>query len=231
MDVNQDFKYTIYKTTNKINNKVYIGMHKTKNPYDDYIGSGKLFKRAVKKYGEENFVKEVLFIFDTAEEMFVKEKEIVNQLFIESNNTYNIMEGGCGGYSYINESGKNLYGQNGDINHGGKNLLSGNKMKEFLIEKGLYEEWKQNVSTSLKEKWKRDGFHWTGRKHKDESKKKMSADRKGKYTGIDNSNYGNCWVYSDLESKNKIIKKEELNDYINNGWKPGIKMKYHKKIS
>ena len=45
----------------------------------------------------------------------------------------------------------------------------------------------------------------------------MSADRKGKYTGIDNSNYGNCWVYSDLESKNKTIKKEELNDYINNG--------------
>ena len=59
----------------------------------------------------------------------------------------------------------------------------------------------------------------------------MSADRKGKYTGIDNSNYGNCWVYSDLESKNKTIKKQELNDYINNGWKPGIKMKYHKKIS
>ena len=87
MDTNLDFKYTIYKTTNKLNNKVYIGMHKTKNPYDDYMGSGKLFKRAMEKYEELNFVKEVLFIFDTAEEMFAKEKEIVNQLFIESDNT------------------------------------------------------------------------------------------------------------------------------------------------
>ena len=52
-------------------------MHKTKNPYDNYMGSGKLFKRAMEKYGETNFIKEVLFIFDTAEEMFVKEKEIV----------------------------------------------------------------------------------------------------------------------------------------------------------
>jgi hypothetical protein len=150
MDVNQNFKYTIYKTTNKINNKVYIGMHKTKNPYDNYMGSGKLFKRAMEKYGETNFIKEVLFIFDTAEEMFSKEKEIVNKLFIESNNTYNIMEGGCGGYSYINESGKNLYGQNGDINHGGKNLLPGDKMKHFLIEHGLYEKYKEKLSLSLK---------------------------------------------------------------------------------
>lgn len=228
MDANQIFKYTIYKTTNKLNNKIYIGMHKTTNPYDDYLGSGKLFNRAVAKYGKHNFVKEVLFIFDTSEEMFTKEKEIVNKLFVESNNTYNIMEGGCGGLYQINESGKNLYGKNGDINHGGKNLIRGNKYKEFLIEKGLFEEWKQKVSSVLKEKWKRDGFHWIGKKHNDESKKKMSANRKGKFTGKDNSNYGNCWVYSDSEFKNKSIKKEELNDYINSGWKPGIKMKYHR---
>ena len=231
MDTNIVYKYTIYKITNKLNHKIYIGMHKTKNLQDNYMGSGKLIKRAIKKYGVENFTKEILFIFDASEEMFNKEKEIVNQLFIESDNTYNIIEGGFGDCSHMNKNGRNLYGQNGDINHGGKNLLNGNKIKEFLIEKGLFEEWKQKVSTSLKEKWKRDGFHWTGRKHKDESKKKMSADRKGKYTGKDNSNYGNCWVYSDLESKNKTIKKTELNEYINNGWKSGIKMKYHKKVS
>ena len=221
MDTNLNFKYTIYKTTNKLNNKVYIGMHKTKNPYDGYMGSGKLFKRAVGKYGKENFVKEVLFIFDTAEEMFAKEKEIVNKLFIESNNTYNIMEGGRGSFSHINESGKNLYGQNGDINHGGKNLLIGNKLKLFLLEHGLLDKWKENVSYALKEKWKRDGFHWTGRKHKDESKKKIGEKLKLAQSGAKNSQYGTCWVYHSETNKNLKIKKEELQTYLTNGYTKG----------
>jgi hypothetical protein len=196
-------------------------MHKTKNPYDDYLGSGKLFKRAVKKYGEENFIKEVLFIFDTAEEMFAKEKEIVNKLFIESNNTYNIMEGGRGSFSYINESGKNLYGQNGDINHGGKNLLTGNKLKSFLLEHGLLDKWKENVSYALKEKWKRDGFHWTGRKHKDDTKKKIGEKLKVAQSGAKNSQYGTCWVYHSETNKNFKIKKEELQTYLTNGYTKG----------
>ena len=196
-------------------------MHKTRNPYDDYMGSGKLFKRAVGKYGKENFVKEVLFIFDTAEEMFAKEKEIVNKLFIESNNTYNIMEGGRGSFSHINESGKNLYGQNGDINHGGKNLLIGNKLKLFLLEHGLLDKWKENVSYALKEKWKRDGFHWTGRKHKDESKKKIGEKLKLAQSGAKNSQYGTCWVYHSETNKNLKIKKEELQTYLTNGYTKG----------
>ena len=196
-------------------------MHKTKNPYDNYLGSGKLFKRAVKKYGEENFIKEVLFIFDTAEEMFAKEKEIVNKLFIESNNTYNIMEGGYGGYSHINEYGKNLYGQNGDINHGGKNLINGNKLKSFLLEHGLLDKWKENVSSALKEKWKRDGFHWTGRKHSNNTKKKIGEKLKVAQSGAKNSQYGTCWVYHSKTNKNLKIKKEELQTYLTNGYTKG----------
>ena len=56
--------YTIYKTTNIINNKIYIGKHKTTDPNDDYIGSGKHLWRAITKYGRENFKKEVLFSFN-----------------------------------------------------------------------------------------------------------------------------------------------------------------------
>jgi hypothetical protein len=46
--------YTVYRTVNQINQKFYIGVHKTMNPMDNYLGSGKILGRAIKKYGKEN---------------------------------------------------------------------------------------------------------------------------------------------------------------------------------
>lgn len=100
--------YTIYKTTNKVNGRYYIGQHKTDDPYDTYIGSGTLLKKSIEKYGIKNFHKEVLFIFDNKEDCNLKEKELVNYT---DPNSYNLMEGGCGGWNYVNSSGKNrIYG-------------------------------------------------------------------------------------------------------------------------
>ena len=61
--------YVIYQVTNLLNGKIYIGKHETFDINDDYMGSGKLIKRAIKKYGVENFKKEILFDFETEEEM------------------------------------------------------------------------------------------------------------------------------------------------------------------
>lgn len=82
--------YTIYKITNQINGKFYIGSHKTKDLNDNYMGSGKYLKYAQEKHGIENFTKEILFIFDNSEEMYAKEAEIVNENFLSEENTYNI---------------------------------------------------------------------------------------------------------------------------------------------
>lgn len=98
--------YTIYKITNLVNDKIYIGAHGTNDLNDNYMGSGKILNKAKKKYGIDNFVKETLHIFNTAPEMFKKEREIVNDDFIKRIDNYNLKPGGRGnapGYhSYYN---------------------------------------------------------------------------------------------------------------------------------
>ena len=89
--------YYIYLTTNKINNKKYIGQHKG-SPTDDYLGSGTTILKAIAKYGKENFTKEILCYCKTREEADQKEKEYI-QLYnaVESKEFYNNAEGGTGG--------------------------------------------------------------------------------------------------------------------------------------
>lgn len=89
--------FIVYKTTNLINGMIYVGMHRTENLNDGYLGSGLIFKEAVLKYGRDNFLREILFQCENAEQMYHMEATIVNEEFIRRKDTYNIQVGGIGG--------------------------------------------------------------------------------------------------------------------------------------
>jgi hypothetical protein len=86
--------YTVYRTTNTVTRRFYIGVHKTTDPNDGYLGSGLALKDAIKKYGRSSFTKEVLFSFDNPADAYAKEKELVTKALIESGQVYNIATGG-----------------------------------------------------------------------------------------------------------------------------------------
>lgn len=91
--------YTVYRVTNLVNGNYYVGVHKTNVPNDGYLGSGNLINLAIRKYGIENFEKEILFIFENSVEAYQKEKELVVPNSIDPR-SYNLNVGGFGGWDY-----------------------------------------------------------------------------------------------------------------------------------
>jgi group I intron endonuclease len=86
----------IYKTTNLINGKFYIGKDTKNNPV--YLGSGTLLALAIKKYGRENFQKEIIEVCDTIEQLNIREIFWISKLVP----IYNIAKGGFGGNTRYN---------------------------------------------------------------------------------------------------------------------------------
>jgi group I intron endonuclease len=80
--------YLVYKTTNLINGKVYIGSHIAETLEDDYLGSGILLRKAIKKYGNENFKREIIHECETKEHMLDLEFEEIERHY--GDNCYNV---------------------------------------------------------------------------------------------------------------------------------------------
>jgi group I intron endonuclease len=100
--------YIIYKITNIINNKYYIGMHSTKDLNDGYMGSGIALKSSIKKYGIENFKKEILSVHKTKQQMINEEKRLLTPEIIRDSACYNIAKGGQGGFVFSEHPAESL---------------------------------------------------------------------------------------------------------------------------
>ena len=192
----------IYKTTNLVNNKIYIGQDKNNNP--NYLGSGKKLKRAIKKYGKNNFLKEVIEICDNEE--ILNDREVFWILNYESTNRqigYNISNGGKEGDRKIGQD----IAKNGIYNHWvekyGKEEADNRKKSQIekitdynikngtsLTKKGRYNLWIEKYG---KEEADRRHLQWrlkisqyqqyklnNGWKHTDDAKEKISKAGKGR---------------------------------------------------
>jgi hypothetical protein len=212
--------YTIYKITNNLNDKIYIGKHQTKDLNDGYMGSGKHLRRAIEKYGARNFKKEILFQFDSEFDMNAKEAELVTDEFCLREDTYNLCPGGRGGWGYINSTP--------DVRNGFEHRPDDQKkMNARAIKKIAIlrqdNDWcnaqSRIISAASKKYYETHIGHFTGKKHTEETKQKMKISSKENQNGSKNSQYGTMWITNGQE--NKKIKKEV--DIIPEGWYKGRK--------
>ena len=206
--------YLIYKITNTVNNKIYIGSHKTLDINDNYMGSGKYLKYAINKYGLDNFKKEILFLFDNPADMYKKEAELVNIDFISEEYTYNLKCGGSGGFDFINN--QKINNKANQCAKGGKAVaLNGGGFKG----KKHSAETKENLSKKLIGR----PPTFLGKNHSTETKIKMSQSHLGLGQGEKNSQFGSMWIHCPKLKQNKKISKLES---IPNGWIKGRKLKF-----
>jgi hypothetical protein len=205
--------YTVYKITNRVNGKIYVGLHVTKNLDDDYLGSGKQIQAAVKKYGRENFKREYIKICKDSEEMYALEANIVNEEFVKRTDTYNMKTGGTGSWSHVNANP-------------GKYREARSKLRKQRNANGdnpfFDPEWQKKnnsmnnpeiVQMLVKKANSPDAI----------AKKKATWQKTGRGKAEKNSQFGTCWIYHQ-KLGNKKISKEELDKYLSLGYNKGRKI-------
>ena len=199
--------YTTYKIINNLNGKIYIGCHQTKDIDDGYMGSGKLIKRAINKDGIENFTKEIIGTFDSVDQMFIEEQNLISKLDPD----YNIHSGGNGGWNYVNETGKN----NNTKTKKQKEVIY-KKISKKLTGRKPHPNSMRALIESHKNKAPEDYMTFLGKTHTEETKKKIGLANSKHQKGKGNSQYGTMWITDG--TNNQKIKKT---DTIPGGWNRG----------
>lgn len=200
----------VYKTTNLINQKYYIGCHCTYKLDDGYLGSGLRIRRSVAKYGEANFKLEILEFFESREKALAREKELVTEELLNDPMCMNIQPGGRGGWA-------SRFGQKGNA-----------KMK---LLRQTDPEWteQERQRGSLRGKAAYEAGHfkhydWSGHSHKTETIEVMRQKALGRASGELNGRFGSIWIHHPERKQCISIKKDDLESYLTQGWSRGRKM-------
>jgi hypothetical protein len=207
----------IYKTTDIRNGNFYIGMHSTNDLNDGYVGSGKRLKHLIYKHGKKIFNMEILEFLPNRKSLRERESEIVNSDLLLEDKCMNLKPGGDGGFN--NDEHQLKCSQAAGKKHSIR-LLTDEEYRDAYSEKLSKSGKNRHNKGNLKNFIDKGKTLWQGRTHSEETKKKMSEDRKNKYgLGESNSSYGSKWM-----TKNGISKKISKNDiqtFVNDGWSFG----------
>jgi len=157
----------VYITTNMINGKKYIGQKIFDCHWKLYLGSGKRLKYAIKKYGKDNFIREIIAIAYSKEELNNLEIEIINNhnAVVDEDNYYNIAYGGGTNTGlHFSEEHKNKISNS----EKGKVTSEETKLKISNSKKGtiLSEETKLKISKTISEKYKYEERYTQEQKYK-----------------------------------------------------------------
>jgi group I intron endonuclease len=172
--------YTVYKTTNTINNKVYIGKHTTSNSKDNYLGSGVSIKRAIEKYGSAAFIKDILFCAFTEDDAFWFESLIVDEHFVLRKDTYNMSIGGKGTTKgklhprYNKPLTEEHKLRLKEVNLGAKRKPFSEKAKSNMSKGQKNKKYSEETKEKCRKRMSGANNHMFGKKTSDETKSKQS---------------------------------------------------------
>lgn len=237
--------YIVYKTTNIINNKFYIGIHKTKDINDDYYGSGVCINAAIQKYGKQNFKREILHVFSNRKDAIRKEIELVTEDLVENPMCYNVNLGGRGGFHHIRKQNKHTSCKGRRVIHN-KLINKTTKVIADNLQKYLDVGWELGFLPESIEKMSAAGKlkiqHESQRKKNSETKKDSyvlehisTGKRKFIKKAISEEYLKNGWrifdmgkfargkrfIYNPQTKKCITVKKEEVEQYLKEGWVKG----------
>lgn len=164
----------IYKTTNLINGKFYVGLDTKNDP--NYLGSGLLLKKAIQRYGREQFRKEILEECKTVEELRDREIFWINKLSAQNPNVgYNVADGGLGGDTFTNNPNKSQIRKKLRKNHSAetKEKISKNNWNSKTKGEGHFKtgtKWTSEQREKMIRFFEETGGPFKGKTHSLESK-------------------------------------------------------------
>lgn len=162
--------FYIYEVINLINGKTYIGQHITNDLEDGYLGSGKALKAAIKKYGRKNFKKEIIVFANGAASLNFIEKCLVPLWWAELPTNYNMMEGGNNGARMTQEARNKI-----SKSRTGKKFGPMPEAQRLAMSEQRRGKQPDHLAKLVKENHPR-----IGKRHSEESKKKMTLAKLGK---------------------------------------------------